>query len=51
MTASFNMGAYLCTEDGGRRGCWDLNKGSKLRVLSYTYIHGILFALVYVESC
>jgi len=41
----------LCAhEQGGKRGCWDLNKGAKLRILNYNQFSGLLFALVYVES-
>jgi len=46
-----NESAYQCLKPGGRRGCWDLNEGARLKILSYTKIDDVLFALVLVESC
>lgn len=37
--------------EGGRLGNWDLNKGAKLKILSYQYINGVLFALVQILEC
>lgn len=49
--AEINSAAYHCTHSGGRRGCWDLNAGAKLKILNYTLIKGVLFALIYVVDC
>ena len=47
--ASVDDTAYQCRE-GGSRGCWDFNEGMKLKILSYTTMDGVLFALVRVED-
>lgn len=49
--AIINTSAYQCTYSVGRRGCWDLNSGATLKILGFTYIEQILFALVRVENC
>lgn len=50
-SATIDTSDYECTGSGGMRGCWDLNEGAKLEILSFTSIKGILFALVRVKDC
>lgn len=50
-TTSINTDAYYCTSSGGKNGCWDLPQGAKLKVIGYTTINQVLYALVQVNEC
>jgi hypothetical protein len=49
--AEINTSSYQCTTVSGKNGCWDLNKNTKVKILNYTSINDLLFALVRVVSC